>query len=104
MKLARLQRGFGLLEAVVALVLFALVGGALFAWVNTNLDAAARLRQRDRAHELIQLASAWLQTRNPMTERSGDTELVPGARLRWQTWRFLSANNCLHVPHVWAIT
>lgn len=84
MKPARLQRGFGMLEAVVALVLFALVGSTLFAWINTNLDSAARLRQRDRSQALVQLASAWLQTRNPMAEPSGETELVPGTRLRWQ--------------------
>ncbi len=83
MKSARLQRGFGMLEAVVALVLFALVGSTLFAWINTNLDAAARLRQRDRSQALVQLASAWLQTRNPMAESSGEAELAPGTRLRW---------------------
>lgn len=84
MKRARAQRGFGMLEAMVALVLFALVGSTLFAWINTNLDAAARLRQRDRSQALVQLASAWLQTRNPMAEPSGETELAPGIRLRWQ--------------------
>ena len=46
MKRPGLQRGFGMLEAVVALVLFALVGSSLFAWINANLDAAARLRDR----------------------------------------------------------
>lgn len=84
MKPARAQRGFGMLEAVVALVLFALAGSTLFAWINTNLDAAARLRQRDRSQALVQLASAWLQTRNPMSEASGETEIAPGTRLRWQ--------------------
>ena len=72
-----------MLEAVVALVLFALVGSTLFAWINTNLDAASRLRQRDRSQALVQLASAWLQTRNPMAEPSGETELAPGTHLRW---------------------
>lgn len=84
MKRRRLQRGFGMLEAVVALVLFALVGSSLFAWINTNLDAAARLRERDRAQALVQLASAWLQTRNPLAERGGQTELAPGISVRWQ--------------------
>lgn len=73
-----------MLEAVVALVLFAVVGNMLFAWINGNLDAAARLRQRDRAQGLVQLASAWLQTRNPMAERGGEAEIAPGTRLRWE--------------------
>ena len=81
---ARPQAGFGMLEAIVALVLFALVGSTLFAWINTNLDVASRLRQRDRAQRQMQLATAWMQTRNPMAEPSGEAEPEPGTRVRWQ--------------------
>ena len=84
MKPARPRAGFGMLEAIVALVLFALVGSTLFAWIDANLDLAARLRQRDRAQQRVQLATAWLQTRNPMAEPSGEAEPEPGLRLRWQ--------------------
>lgn len=80
----RRQRGFGMLEAIVALVLFALVGSALFAWINFNLEAASRMRQRDRDQRQMQLAVAWLQTRNPMAEPNGEVELEPGTRVRWQ--------------------
>jgi type II secretory pathway pseudopilin PulG len=84
MRPARPHAGFGMLEAIVALVLFALVGSTLFAWINTNLDAASRLRQRDLAQRQVQLATAWLQTRNPMAELRGEAEPEPGTRLRWQ--------------------
>lgn len=84
MRAAQRQAGFGLLEAVVALVLFALVGSTLFAWINTNLEAAVRLRQRDNTQRSVQLALAWLQTRNPMAEPSGEAEPEPGTRLRWR--------------------
>lgn len=84
MSRARPPAGFGMLEAIVALVLFALVGSTLFAWIDANLDLAARLRQRDRAQQRVQLATAWLQTRNPMAEPSGDAEPEPGLRVRWQ--------------------
>lgn len=84
MKAARSQAGFGMLEAVVALVLFAMVGSTLFAWINTNLDAAARLRQRDRAQALVQIAAAWMQTRNPLAEPNGESEIEPGTRVRWR--------------------
>ncbi|HMO45615.1 MAG TPA: type II secretion system protein [Rubrivivax sp.] len=84
MRPARAQAGFGMLEAIVALVLFALVGSTLFAWIDTNLAAASRLRQREHAQHQIQLATAWLQTRNPLAEPSGEAEPEPGTRLRWQ--------------------
>lgn len=73
-----------MLEAIVALVLFVLVGSTLFAWIDANLDLAARLRQRDRAQQRVQSATAWLQTRNPMAEPSGEAEPEPGLRIRWQ--------------------
>jgi type II secretory pathway pseudopilin PulG len=76
-----------MLEAVVALALFALVGSTLFAWINTNLDAAARLRERDRSQHLLQLATAWLQTLDPMAQPSGEAQPEPGLRLRWQARR-----------------
>jgi type II secretory pathway pseudopilin PulG len=76
--------GFGMLEAVVALALFALVGSTLFAWIDTNLDAASRLRQRDESQRDLQLAQAWVQTINPMARPAGNAEPEPGVRLRWQ--------------------
>lgn len=84
MRTVRRQAGFGMIEAVVALVLFALVGSALFAWINSNLEAAARLRQRDSAQSLMEFAVAWLQTRNPMVEPNGEAEPKPGMHLRWR--------------------
>lgn len=84
MRAARRQAGFGMIEAVVALALFALVGSTLFAWINTNLESAARLRHRDSAQSVMQFAVAWLQTRNPMIEPDGEAEPEPGMHLRWR--------------------
>ena len=36
------MRGFTLLEAIVAMVLISAMGGALFAWINTELQALER--------------------------------------------------------------
>ena len=80
----RSQSGFGMLEAIVALVLFALVGSSLFVWINTNLETASRLRQRDHDQRQMQLAVAWLQTRNPLIDPGGEIELEPGTHVRWQ--------------------
>ena len=80
----RRSAGFGMLEAVVAMALLAIVGSALFAWINTNLDATARLRERDLALRDMQIAAAWVGTRNPMREGAGEAELDGGLALRWR--------------------
>ncbi len=81
----RRGRGFGLLEALVALVLFSLVGLALFDWINTNLDGAARLLARDRVQHAQQLATAWAQTLDPAARERGEAEPEPGWRLSWES-------------------
>ncbi len=81
----RTVRGFGLLEALVALVLLSAVGMSLFGWINTNLDAATRLQAREQAQQAERLASAWVQTLNPRQQGRGETEPAPGWRLRWDS-------------------
>jgi general secretion pathway protein I len=80
----RSQSGFGILEAIVALALFALAGSSLFVWINTNIETASRMRQRDDEQRRMQLAVAWLQTRNPLVEPGGEAEIEPGIHVRWQ--------------------
>jgi type II secretory pathway pseudopilin PulG len=80
----RRRRGFGLLEALVALVLFSLVGLALFGWINASLDAAARLLAREQVQHAQQLATAWAQTLNPAGRERGEAEPEPGWRVTWE--------------------
>lgn len=80
----RRRRGFGLLEALVALVLFSLVGLALFGWINTSLDAAARLLAREQVQHAQQLATAWAQTLDPAGRERGEAEPEPGWRVSWE--------------------
>jgi len=56
---AQRQRGFTLLEAVVAMVLISGAGAALFAWINSELGALARVQDGvsyPRGVSLYQLA------------------------------------------------
>ncbi len=79
------SRGFGLLEAMVALAIFSLVGLTLFSWVNASLGAAVRLRERDREQHARHLAAAWVETLNPLATPRGQTELAPGWPLQWES-------------------
>lgn len=79
------RRGFGLVEALVALALLAGTGMALFAWVNQNLETATRLRERERELQWRQLASAWLQTVDLTRLGDGAAQPVPGLKLRWHS-------------------
>ena len=71
----RMLRGFGLLEAIVALVLLAGSGAALFAWINQNLAAASRVAQARQTAQLSLSAQALLEGVNPALEPSGQRAL-----------------------------
>jgi general secretion pathway protein I len=68
--------GFGLLEAIVALVLIASTGLALFSWVDTNLAEASRLRERDAASRLQVSAVEFMGSVNPSAEPRGQRDLA----------------------------
>ncbi len=77
------SRGFGLLEAIVALALFAGAGMALFAWINTSISSATRLQETELVTRVTALATEWIQTVNPVLEQGGEVMLDDGLRLHW---------------------
>lgn len=66
------QKGFTLLEAIVALVIFASVGSALYAWIGVSLNGINRIEAARQADEATQAALAMLATVNPMAEWEGE--------------------------------
>ena len=79
----RRQAGFGLLEALVALVLLSSIGFTLLAWVQQNLDTMQRMRSFYSEQEARRTVAEWVNTLNPMENPSG--ELVLGSvRLSWK--------------------
>ncbi|MBT9455983.1 MAG: prepilin-type N-terminal cleavage/methylation domain-containing protein [Burkholderiaceae bacterium] len=78
------ERGFGLLEAIVAMTILATGGAALFAWIAQNLEAASRLKQHEaRVQQQLQ-AESLLATVNPSVEPQGERRLA-GLMVRWQS-------------------
>ena len=78
------QRGLGLLEAIVALVLLATTASVLLSWMQQNLDTMRRLETREDEIRLKLNAQAWLSTLNPAREPEGQRNFA-GMQLRWRS-------------------
>lgn len=79
------QRGFGLLEAIVAIALLGSAGLALFSWVQNSVQTATRLQHAEQRLALQLEGQAWLRHLNPAARASGDEEIGDGLRIRWQS-------------------
>jgi len=77
------SQGFTLLEAIVALVLIATTGMALFSWINTNLLNLQRVQSFQQRHDAIQSALAFIEAVNPLEKPTGK-ETVGSYVITWQ--------------------
>ncbi len=75
MKISRFQHGFTLLEAVIALAIFAMGATALYAWLNTNLIALARIDAANQRHLAMLSATDFISKINPSELPEGDVQL-----------------------------
>ena len=76
--------GFGLLEAIVALVILGSAGLMLFGWINSNLVTASRLKDVEQRAQWRLEAQAWLTTLNPAKQAQGETA-IGKLRLTWRS-------------------
>lgn len=79
------QQGFGLLEAIVALVLLSVTGAILFDWIRISLASAYRAESKVVELQFRTLALEWANTINPASTPRGETELAPGVRVTWRS-------------------
>lgn len=76
------QRGFTLLEAIVALVLMATTLISLYTWLAANTIAIGRAQASTAALIDARAGLALIDSVNPMQEPSGERELGP-LTVRW---------------------
>lgn len=79
----RKQHGFTLIEAIVALVLIATTGMALFSWINSNITTLNRVRENNAENTATVNAVEYMSSINPMTSPEGQTDLG-SYRLSWK--------------------
>lgn len=80
----RIQAGFTLIEAIVALVLMATTGMALFSWINSNIMTLSRVQASNAEDAATANALEYMRTVNPTLAPEGKATL--GAyRMAWKT-------------------
>ena len=80
----RCQAGFGLLEALVALVLLSSIGFTLLGWVQQNLDTMQRMKGFYSEQEARRAVAEWSYALNPMDKPDGEVNIGP-IRLAWKS-------------------
>lgn len=77
------QLGFTLIEAIVALVLVASTGMALFGWINSNIITLNRVQEANAQSAATASVLDYMHAINPMVKPVGETDL--GAyRIEWK--------------------
>lgn len=71
------ERGFSLLEAVVALAILAAAGLALFAAMGQSMQMVGRAEDSRTADAAMRNALAWVEQLNPMETPSGELQFLP---------------------------
>lgn len=67
-------RGFTLLEAIVALVVFSMGAFALYGWLSTNIITLERIRDRQEVEGATHSALDMVRRTNPMETPSGQRQ------------------------------
>ncbi|QCO67071.1 prepilin-type N-terminal cleavage/methylation domain-containing protein [Luteimonas yindakuii] len=71
------QRGFSLLEAVVALAILAAAGLALFAAMSQSMQMVGRAEDSRTADAAMRNALAWVEQLNPTESPKGELQFPP---------------------------
>lgn len=78
----RAARGFTLLEAIVAMVIFSLGAFALYGWLSTNLITLERVVAQREAEVAVRSALELVRNVNPMEQPRGE-RTVGSLQVQW---------------------
>lgn len=78
------QQGATLIEAIVALVILATTGMALFSWINSNMITLVRVQEINAENEATINAVEYLSGINPMVTPEGKVDLGP-YKFQWKS-------------------
>lgn len=78
------QKGFTLLEAIVALVLLSTTGMALFSWISNTLSGLNHALESSQKTQYRQNALALMQQINPAVDKTGEIK-NPAFTLKWES-------------------
>jgi general secretion pathway protein I len=78
------HKGFGLLEAIVALALLAGAGLALMSWIQQSLQSATRIRRIEEDARLLLSAQALVELVNPAEQTAGSWQ-SNGLTITWRS-------------------
>lgn len=84
----RQERGFTLLEAIVALAVLAVSALALYAWLNSSLIILKRIDDVYRTAAVVDSAVEWVTALDPYQQQQGSEEIA-GMQVQW---RFVPIN------------
>lgn len=77
------NKGFALLEAIVALVIFSSVAMGIYGWINTNLNSLQRVVAVTEANHLLQVGVEYLKIQDLDKQQQG---VIPQGNYRIE-WR-----------------
>lgn len=83
------QRGFTLLEAVIAMAIFAMGASALYSWLNTNLITLARADAINSRSSALESAIDFMSRVDPVENPEGSVDLG-GLHIQWKVQDFLA--------------
>lgn len=92
------NRGFTLLEAIVALVILSTAGLAMFSWLNANLQTTHRIQVLSAELKAKENALEYMKSINPMQVSQGQA-IIGNITIKWESKPITSPMDGANYPN-----